>query len=331
MMDDNERVETAASVDPELPEHPALGGNAHWTGRPLLLLAAVLAVKLFLYLAQLGMSLPVIAQSSTDADIRLNAAILQSALSTVLILLLSILFYWRVMALQNRHGIAGAVSWKPGIAFYAGIVMVLGYGVLAYYNYFQVQPVLSIVNFLSQLVGGLTGTLFLVVLLPVTERRFGIVRGALILSAAYAVLSVLQLLLSMGFSAWMSAAQGLEMVTRAMWNGILSNLLSTLLVSFAKGAVGVACYHLAARRVPGTWMLYVAVPSLVVLLNNHLPDIFSSSSRPLPLLISAAYYLLVFGLSMGILAGYQRWKTPQALKESTARLVEKLKAIQNTD
>ena len=110
---------------------------------------------------------------------------------------------------------------------------------------------------------------------------------------------------------------------------IASDILLAVLAGFAITVLRVMLYRVANKRMPGTWMLFVAIPGFISLL-------YSVLSKPtlaawLAIVVAVAYYLLVFAISLGLLAGFERWKAPGSFRAEAGALFQKFRKRTQND
>jgi hypothetical protein len=320
---DGDRNKTDA---PDMPENVS-AIKQHWALRPIGLLAAVLSTKLFLYLVSLGISLPMALGDTSPVT-----AIWLGLLQSIAVMLVGGLFYWRVRTMQWKNGAATGPSWKMGIAFWVGIVLALGY-YLGIWRYLLSYPAAGLVSLGYNLASNFTDALFIVLLFPVLERRYGILNGAMAAATSFVILSVFMALINIGSNFLIVTLQGNGEYSQYIGAGFVPSLVTGVFSAAAICVLSIALYSIASRRIPGTWMLLVSVPGMISLLHTAVRVALSKGlggSEWLGVLcVEFPYYLLVFAAGLGILAGFVRWKTIGAFVGDVKMIIKKAKITQD--
>jgi hypothetical protein len=309
-------------------------GKPHWTQRPGSMLAAVLGTNFAIYLANLGINLPVSLMNTGDMPDRAYLmSVLLNGLSVCATLAIGVLFFWLVRRAQRKHGAAGEISFKTDAAFRVGIPLTLLYIVLYDPRYFINNPATAVTLVLGTLVFALNLALFFGLLFPLMERRFGAMKAALIISAAFALLSVLDLLFGRVINVLLFV-HSVEGYSESIFlDGLAGGIFSSLITTGALYLLRSALYLTASRRMPGSWLLFASVPGLVSLLYRSIENTIPRGSEltvPLTTLcIQFPYYLLVFALSLGVIAAFRKWKTFAEFSTDFNELIRKARGRQN--
>lgn len=310
-------------ITAERPRDASTQIQSHWTAKPVWMLLAVLAAKLLLFQAGLGFSLPM-----ALGDTGPGLSVLLGLAPGMAALLIGGLFYWLAGASRRR-----TVSWKVEIAFWVGLALTVGYCFLFSRRFLLARPLLALSDFWNTLASGLADALFIVLLVPVLEKRYGIVSGALAAAASFALLSALETLADRGTSLLLFAAQGNGGYSRYLWTDFIPSLLSGMIIAAAVCVLRIALYRLASRRIPGAWMLLVSVSGLAGLLHSAILVTFArgieSNAWLTVMCISFPYYLFVFAVGLAVLAGYVRWKTVGSFSANFQAMIKKIKITQN--
>lgn len=309
----------------EAGQEPKLPVKAHWTERPGTMFAAVIATRFLLmaFIVAVALVLPSVLNWNTVMPARAYV-LLDSAMQLIVALAAGWVFYRWVRSARRKHGLGTPLSFQTGAAFWAGLVLLLGYNVLVNLEYMKYDPATAAAYFLNMLAHGFTTTLLLVLLFPVLEGRFGIVRSALLLCAANVLLHLVQRFIVYGINEISLAQQ--EQFDAIVRNDLLYSLLPHSLGSAARAALGVLAYLVASRRLPGAWLLYMALGDLMSLAANkiiiHMPVTNGIDRVQTDLLAQPAFYLAVLGLALLGLAAFERWKSWKDFAGSVKRTAE---------
>ena len=301
------------------------GPAGHWSQRPLKLLAAALAAEFLLFLLTMVASLPILLQSG-DGSAGWPPALLVQAAQILITVAVGLLFLYWIRAARRRQGAGCPVDWRLGLPFWYGLGLALACGVLGNFQYAQYRPAEAAGGFLLTMAQGFTSTLLLALLFPALEKRFGIVGGALLLLAAKALLTAVELTAFRALAAAAAAAQGTAALFPAAAGRLLfSHLLSDALRSVA-AVVAVAAYLSAGRRVLGAWLLAASAHGLLVLLNraiaSSLVEAGAVAAGQTILAVDLPFGLVVLALALLLLAAFRRWKTPGDFAGSAKKLAD---------
>lgn len=300
----------------------------HWTARPFCMLALVLAAEFALHLVRIGIALPLGLAGSADAQGAAYAlSLLLGALLVVVPLGLAFLFWRLVRRAQASHGEAQEVSWKIGAAFWVGVPLALALVPSLGLGYVASYPLTAVLYLLSALSSGLVTALFFSLLFPVAEKRFGAVSGALLIAAGFAVILAVESVVTKAVSgleySFVSGGAG----DYPVWRGFAESLFSAFITAASLYLLRSALYLAASRRMPGAWLLFACVPSLVTLLYrvlaSDIPGTANMSGWLEALCLQFPYYLLVFAISLGVVAGFRRWKTFGAFASDVVRMARR--------
>ena len=306
----------------------------HWSGRPFGVLLASAAASLLLNLLQAGVSLSL---SLRETGGEWDQAFFYGAFAamTAISLLFAVIYYRWIRWIQNLHHCSYPIAWKPGAAFWAGVALVLGFEITAYFSNAQSEPVSAILTLVSSLVSGLTSAIFLLLAFPLLEKRFGSIKGALLLCAAFALVSVLQRLGIRIIDASTLPVREEGSLPAGLWSGLAVALSETAVQSAAYCLVCAAAWLASSRRMLGAWPLALAVYGWLQLLGRAISNALLRSDTSTDGITSIFTGILVnlatAALCLCALAAFSRWKNLGALRTGLAGLARKTKTTQATD
>lgn len=307
-------------------------GDTHWSQHPWKLLAAALAALLVANLIELVVAFALAPLTSNPSVWPVSA--LYNVIPPVLWLLLVAAFYDRVRAAQRKHGVEDKACWRPGAVFFIGLGLLLLAALL------QCLPVGSqsfnilviATDFLGFAAYGLALLLVFHLLTPSFDKKFGVLKGAWVLGAGFALLAVLE---RIGTNIIGGVYYGIlyrlpnfsppNALSFLSVNFTLGTLLPLCVTAFALTAVRIFLYQRASRRMPGAWMLFSAIPPLLGTALSAILRALPANKSVIKALagnrnaslwlnpcVNLVYYLIIFAAGISLLAAFQHWKTFEA-------------------
>lgn len=322
-MEDN--AGQSAGENASIPGNASLAKRPRWYMQPWKLLAAALAAPLFIYCADYAATLVFTsiwnaAGAAYDPAGRslMMFTVFTVFLPTAVELAVAAAFYLLVRVMHRKSWLPGSVSWKVDAAFWVGLALMLARMLL---DSLPIRDSLSPIfvllpAFLRILTSGFIMLLFVILLFPVFEARFGSIRGALVLGLAFALSTVLEQALALSLNwlnAYITLGHSPGRLLESSASNIAPGIVSACIAAFCWTVLWISLYLSASRRIPGAWMLFSSVPGLLGLLCRALETLLirniANTTWIRIICIEFPFYLLVSALSLALIAGLRRWKT----------------------
>lgn len=301
------------------------GNKAHWSLRPWPLLLFFAIAGLFVGLLTDAINIPILTNSEYLAYHPYTLLLLDSA-EWIFTIAAALCLFFFVRHQQRKHGLESASGWSIGGAFWVGIVLLAGSMVLiagrlllplqSFSGEYRSQVIgayimILIDYFVGFIASGLS-ILSVSLYFPVLERRFGIVKAALVSCAVLAGFGFVSASIGQTATYFIvpQASAGLS-----LWNYAVPYVLRSFISSIATIPLFFAIFLITGRRIPGAWALMSAFMGFINYLTQWAPLIPKSihvDAWTKFLIIHLPLNIVLFAISLAILWSLQRWKTFRA-------------------
>lgn len=300
----------------------------HWSMRPGRLFVFVLAVRCLISAIYTLILCTVSVAVNESGGIWLVFA--ADYIVAILGLAAGLICYFVVRRIQNKHVLQFDTKWNINVAFWVGLVLLVGFVAIelqsnGLYNFSGVSADFTT---MIELVDRSTDMLLFLLLLPVLEERYGLVKSALMAGMIAASANVLSCLISIFYSYF---RYGVAPLVEAIFS--TSTLLS-IIMEFTIGILAVTMYRVASRRAPGAWVLFAALTGIATWLFAVIGKSLTLNQPvnwDLYYFVQMFYYVVIALLGLGVLARYKRWNTFRAFIVDIKHLIQAARGRQDDD